>query len=136
MGLTISSPNKSIDMSASGFMRLRSTISFLFSPELGKHYDNLRHLVTDGDYYKYDRKTEELANKSGSKWYWLFDFLYESDIKGKLTYSKCQKLLDLIGDYDDNISYGYVACPDCAKFKDFKNILEDCVLNKYQMEWY
>lgn len=136
MGLTISSPNKSIDMSASGFMRLRTTIAYLHSVELGKHYDLLRKCNTPEEYDKYDSETVRLANNAGSKFYWLFDFLYESDIEGKLTYGKCHKLLDLIGDYDDDICYGYAGLPDCAKFKDFKDILSDCVQNKRQMTWY
>lgn len=136
MGITISSKNKSIDMSSAGFIRLRKTIAYLYSDEVGKHYEDLMSCNTTEDYNNYDLETVRLANNAGSKFYWLFDFLYDSDIEGKLTYGKCRKLLNLIGDYDDNISYGYVARPDCAKFKDFKNILEDCVLNKCQMEWY
>lgn len=136
MGLTIYSKNKSIDMSASGFMRLRTTIAYLRGVELGKHYDKAKICHTDEDYDKYDKETEELFNQYYSKDAWLFEFLYASDIEGKLTYGKCRKLLDIIGDYDDNICYGYAGLPDCAKFKDFKDILVDCVANKRQMIWY
>ena len=134
MGLTIHSPNNSIDMSASGFMKLRRTIAFLFNTEVGKHYDKLRYLITDGDCDKYDRETEKLVQKYGNDW--LFEFLYASDIEDKLTYGKCRKLLELIGDYDDDICYGYAGLPDCAKMRDFKEILSDCVTNKRQMIWY
>lgn len=38
-------------------------------------------------------------------------------------------------DYDDNVLYGYIGRPDCAKFRDFKAILQDCADNKCDMIW-
>ena len=41
----------------------------------------------------------------------------------------------VIGDYDDSIIYGYAGRNNPAKFKDFKEILQDCVDNKCFMVW-
>lgn len=41
MGLTIKSPNSSIDVSYSGFYRMRSAIAGMVSAEFGKDYDAL-----------------------------------------------------------------------------------------------
>lgn len=50
-------------------------------------------------------------------------------------YGACKELLKIIGDYDDNVLYGYIGRPDCAKFRDFKAILQDCADNKCDMIW-
>jgi hypothetical protein len=47
----------------------------------------------------------------------------------------CEKIYEVIKDYDDNVLYGYAGRPDCAKFKDFKKIVKDCVDNKCSMTW-
>lgn len=47
MGLTIKSPNSSIDVSYSGFYRLRSGIARMISAEFGKDYDALLESVSD-----------------------------------------------------------------------------------------
>lgn len=50
-------------------------------------------------------------------------------------YGACKEILKVIGDYDDNICYGYAGRSDCAMFRDFKAILQDCVDNKCDMVW-
>ena len=52
-----------------------------------------------------------------------------------IRYGACKNILKVIGDYDDNILYGYCGRPDCAKFADFKSILQDCVDTKSDMIW-
>lgn len=47
MGVTIKSPNSSIDVSYGGFYRLRSTIASMISAEFGKDYDALLESVSD-----------------------------------------------------------------------------------------
>lgn len=62
-------------------------------------------------------------------------FLYSADVEAKLPYGVAKKLLEVIGDYDDNIIYGYWGRPDRAMFKDFKAILQDCVDTKSALIW-
>lgn len=138
MGLTISSPNKSIDVSAAGFMRLRRRVAYCYDEELGRHYENLMSCETEEDYNNYSKKTNELFSNflcNHANPTWLFSFLYASDLEGKLSYGNCTKLLKIIVDCDDNIILGYAGSPGCATMKDFKQILVDCSLNKRQMKW-
>ena len=65
----------------------------------------------------------------------VVNFLLESDCDGKIRYGACKEILKVIGDYDDNICYGYAGRNDCAMFRDFKAILQDCVDNKCDMVW-
>ena len=65
----------------------------------------------------------------------IADFLYQSDCDGKIRYGTCKEILKVIGNYDDSIIYGYAGREKPAKFKDFKEILQDCVDNKCFMIW-
>lgn len=65
----------------------------------------------------------------------IVDFLLQTDVGGRIRYGACKNILKVIGDYDDNILYGYCGRPDCAKFADFKSILQDCVDTKSDMIW-
>lgn len=40
-----------------------------------------------------------------------------------------------IKDYDDDICYGYCDKPDCAMFKDFKELVKDCIDTNTPMKW-
>lgn len=56
-------------------------------------------------------------------------------MEAKLPYGVAKEVLKVIGDYDDNIIYGYAARPDAARFRDFKAILQDCVETKSMLAW-
>lgn len=141
MGITIKSPNHSIDMGYGGLLRLRRTVASLCPNEIRKHYyyllDNLIHL----QYHKeeadaYDERTDILYRKYKKQYGKVIDFLYASDCEAKLSYGTAKQLLDVIGDYDDSIIYGYAGWGDAAaRFKDFKEILMDCYLSKKQLIW-
>lgn len=65
----------------------------------------------------------------------IVDFCLQSDCEGSIRYGACKELLKVIGNYDDNICYGYAGREDCAMFRDFKKILEDCAEHKCNMVW-
>ena len=141
MGVTIKSKNKSIDMGCGGFHNLRTKVAELTSKDIYEHYCSLKYAPLFGEertqfFEEYDKKIVELAEKHKGKYNKILDFLYESDISGKMTYGTCKKIWEIIKDYDDNILYGYVGRPDCAKFKDFKEIIKDCVDAKTKLIWY
>ena len=50
----------------------------------------------------------------------IVDFCLQSDCEGSIRYGACKELLKVIGNYDDNICYGYAGREDCAMFRDFK----------------
>lgn len=141
MGLTISckKTGRSIDMGAGGFFRLRLKVSELAGDPWASHYAKLQRIpLFDPERTAFceafDAETERLiAEKKVS--IKLADFCLQSDCKGAIRYGTCKLLLKIIGDYDDNVCYGYAARPNCAKFCDFKAILQDCVAHKCDMRW-
>ena len=141
MGITIKSKNYSIDMGYGGFKNIREKIAELTGKEIGEHYKELdKGIFLYGtaleEFFKnYNKKIAELEEKFKIP-YGILDFLYATDCGGKITSKKCEQIYEVIKDYDDNILYGYAGRKDCAKFKDFKEIVKDCIDNKCNMEWY
>ena len=142
MGVTIENSKYSIDMGYGGFKALRTKVAELTTPDIYKHYRELDEAFSIFDknerkifFDKYDAKIEELSTKYDGKYDPVLDFLYASDCSGSITSDVCEAIYDIVKDYDDDICYGYVGRPDCAMFKDFKNILKDCIENQENMEW-
>ena len=145
MGVTIrcKKTGKSIDLGYSGFDRLRIKVARLYSDAFGEHYAKISEpsiMFMTGksrqEYFDiYNKKTQAMIDSKllDIK---IADFCYQADCEGNILYGACKNILKAIGDYDDDIPYGYCGRPDCAKFKDFKAILEDCVMTKSKMEWY
>lgn len=135
MGVTISNKNHSIDLSYSGFARLRDTIADLLNPEFGDLYKKWTSL----------EMSDEIGNKLLNNLYKdkkltdeddpIIKFLFAPDYHGKIPAKDCKILYNLIKDYDNNIKYGYIGRPDCAVFKDFKNIIETSSKNKWIVTW-
>lgn len=137
MGITISckKTGRSIDIGYGGFNGLRNKVAELAGGPFAEHYISLNPFG-DEDYFKeFDRKTREILNNKQAD-IKIVDFLLQSDCDGKIRYGACKNILKAIGDYDDDILYGYCGRPDCAKFKDFKAILKDCADNKCDMVWW
>ena len=141
MGITIKSKNYSIDMGYLGFNRLRKTVANLAGEELGKHYEHLDDVMfLCGEerinfFDEYNKKINYLYEKFNIS-NGLLDFLYASDCEAKISPEKCKQVYEIIKNYDDDVLYGYSGRKDCAKFKDFKEIVKDCIDSKCYMEWY
>ena len=142
MGLTIESKNCSIDMGAIGFDRLRTKVAELAGKDFGELYvkgkEGLR--LWDEERTKFFEKYNKEINKLDKKYNYEMNkvlyFLYASDIKAEMPVDVCKKLYEVIKDYDDDVAYGYVGRPDCAMFKDFKELVKDCIDNNCSMEWW
>ena len=141
MGVTIESKNYSMDMGYGGFANLRKKVAELAGKEIGKHYGKLdKGMFLYGEeraeFFKvYNKKIGELETRFKIP-RGILMFLYASDCEGKITSSKCKHIYEVIKNYDDDILYGYCGRGDCAKFKDFKVIVKDCIDNKYNMKWF
>lgn len=137
MGVSISckKTGKSIDMGYGGFFNLRKKVAELAGGPFAEHYASLKTFGDEEYFEAFDRKTSEILEKKQAD-IKIVDFCLQSDCDGKIHYGACKNILKVIGDYDDDIAYGYFGRPDCAMFKDFKEILEDCVKNKCDMLWY
>lgn len=139
MGVTIAcnKTRDSIDMGAGGFLRLRRKISDLCGEPWAAHYRELTDgsaIRDDAWYEDFDRKTLSLIEQKAVH-IKIADFLLQSDVKGRIRYGACKEILKVIGDYDDNILYGYAGLPDCARFRDFKRLLRLCAENKCNLVW-
>lgn len=142
MGVTIRCKKtwRGIDLSYSGFDRLRLKVSELCGEPWYGHYNSLLDKMVDlgpddGEFFKiFDQNTQKILEekKISVK---IVDFCLQNECKGSIRYGACKQILKVIGDYDDNVCYGYVGRPDCAMFRDFKAILQECVENKCDMVW-
>lgn len=142
MGVTISSKNKSIDLGYGGFMNLRVKVAELINPEIAEHYAKLEEGTflfgtIKVDFFKrYDEKTKRLDEKYDYKYNAILHFLYASDCEANMGVDVCKGIYEVIKDYDDDVCYGYCGRSDCAMFKDFKELVKDCIDNNEPMEWY
>ncbi len=142
MGVTVESKNHIIDLGVGGFNNLRKKIAELTAPDIAEHYENLSDgMFLSGQerkewFEKYDEKIEELNQKYNGEKSDILDFLYASDCSATMDVQHCKSIYEVIKDYDDNICYGYIGRPDCAMFKDFKEVVKDCIDTCTTMEWY
>ncbi len=143
MGVTIKckKTGRGIDLGYSGFARLRNKVAELMGEPFYSHYMKLDKapvsMRPDEEkkfYTEWDTDAIRLITENDLP-VKVVNFLLESDCDGKIRYGACKDILKVIGDYDDNICYGYVGRIDCAMFRDFKAILRDCVDNKCDMVW-
>lgn len=141
MGVTIESLNYSIDLGYGGFNNIRKRVAQLTGKEIGEHYEELdkgMFLPTSERkvfFEEYNKKISKLEERHSLP-HGILDFLYASDCGGTVSPEKCEQIYEVIKGYDDDILYGYCGRPDCAMFKDFKELVKDCVDNKCDMEWW
>lgn len=142
MGVTIDSKNKSIDLGYGGFNLLRTKISELTNTDIAEHYKELdkgSFLLGEDKrkefFKKYDAETDRIDKKYDCKYNSILHFLYASDCESTMEVDVCKDLYEIIKDYDDDIAYGYTGRSDCAMFKDFKELVKDCIDNNESMEW-
>lgn len=126
MGVTIHSKNRSIDMGYGGFFRLRQTVARLANPELGKCYEQLM-TISDEEINKCIDKNRISTD--------ICSFLFQPDCEGKLKVTECQRIFELIKDYNDNFVYGYAGLPDAASFADFKAAVKDGIDSHSGIRW-
>ena len=142
MGVTIESKNHSIDLGYIGFNLLRRKVAELTAEDIGVHYKELSKVFCYfGDeraihIERYNRKITELSEKYNGEKDGILHFLYAADTDGEMPVEICKEIYEVIKDYDDDILYGYSGRPDCAKFKDFKELVKDCIDNDCTMKWF
>ena len=141
MGVTIDSENCSIDLGYNGFNRLRTKVAELTAPDIFEHYMKLeKGMFLTGtmkkEFFKdYNTEIQRLSEKYNEEKDNILDFLYVSDCNGEMDVEHCKSIYDVIKDYDDDICYGYCGRPDCAMFKDFKELVKDCIDTNSSMNW-
>lgn len=124
-------------MGAFSFFRLRRDIAYCISDEFGKHYEKMPEACAKIiDVNEYNARTVQLIKKYHCKER-MIDFLYQSDVKGRLSPFKCKALYDQIVNMQNNNLYGYQAYPkECMTIEGFKELLEKCYRYRVYMVWY
>ncbi|MCG4526346.1 hypothetical protein [Intestinimonas massiliensis (ex Afouda et al. 2020)] len=145
VSITCRKTGRTIDMGGGGFLRLRRKVSELqggpfhdIYEEVCSWYPGCTAEAADEFDARINARIEELLadeDKTKRPDIKIIDFLLQTDVGGRIRYGACKNILKVIGDYDDNILYGYCGRPDCARFADFKAILQDCVDTKSDMIW-
>ena len=141
MGVTIESKNHSMDLGYGGFYNLREKIAELTASDIYEHYKKLGDAPYDEEkrkwfFEEYDSKISEISKKYRGEKDLILNFLYASDGNGTISVEACKAIYEVIKDYDDDILYGYIGKKDCARFRDFKEIVKDCIDNECEMEWF
>lgn len=137
MGITLGNREHSIDMGCGGFMALRQRIASLLSEEFGELYKvwvRPCSPISDEEGNRMLKTLYEAGTLTDNDDV-VIDFLFASDLGGKLSVKGCKRLWKLIKDYDDNIVYGYIGRPDRAMFKDFKEIIKESAENNWIVKW-
>lgn len=143
MGLTIRcrKTGRSMDMGGGGFLRLRRKVAELAGGPFVPIYQEVCawYPRSNGETAEqFDTHIEASVNEilaAGQADIKIVDFLLQSDIEGHIHYGACKNILRAIGDYDDDVFYGYVSHGELARFRQFRRILEDCVETKSDMSW-
>lgn len=143
MGITLKckKTGTNYDMGYFSFLILREKVAELCSPEFGEHYKTLKDAPFQNidncrtEFFRaFDRKTQELLD-SKAVHSEVVDFCLQSDCNGKIQYGACKEIYKHVKDYDDDYCYGYAASSNAMTFKDFKNLLQECIENKSQLVW-
>lgn len=133
MGIALQNKEYCMDMGYGTFFQLRKKIAHLYDENFGEIYE----LWVNGkcDNSTINRKIEELfQNKTFTDQdNYTLEFLFQSDCDGKISYKDCKRLLEVIGDYNDNIMYGYLYANH--SFSYFKEMLKDCVTKRRNLYW-
>lgn len=145
MGLTIKSPKSSIDVSYSGFYRLRSAIASMVSEEFGEAYDALFDHPSEEEEKaiseRLNRMIDEYENAHGAKYDRVFEFLFAPDIGGALSYGGCRTLQALIltshrGEWFHALLIGYAGWEHPATGADFMRLLDECARERKALKWF
>lgn len=132
MGLTIKSPNSSIDVSYGGLYRLRSAIASMVSAEFGEAYDALFNRPSEEEEKviseRLNRMISEYESVHGAKYDRVFEFLFAPDTGGTLSYGGCRTLQALIltsrgSEWFHALLIGYAGWERPATGADFMGIL-------------
>lgn len=140
MGLTLESKNCSLDFGCGGFNNIRTKVAELAAKDIGAHYKRLHtapfsEKLRKSFFEEYNKKISEISKAHNGELDGILNFIYAPDCDGEMSVEVCKQIYEVIKDYDDDICYGYSGRTDCAMFKDFKELVKDCIDSNCPMEW-
>lgn len=140
MGITIYANNgsRSFDGGAGGFMSLRTNIAKAWDKEFGEHYETLRRCYSEDDYQRFNEKTNQILLNERFKQEDedIVDFLFQSDIEGKISHKTCKKIYKIIKDIDFHGKiFTYAAYSDGKDYEYLKSFLLECYSHHRMLRW-
>ena len=149
MGVTIycKKTGHGIDMGYFGFNALRNKVAELNGEPFYSHmmklekppYFGARFVMPEEErkklFEEFDAETQRMVDEKLLSVH-VENFCMQPDVGGKIRHTACRELLKVIGDYDDDVQYGYSGRKNCAMFADFKALLQECVDNKCMLIWH
>lgn len=142
MGVTISATHSSyeFDMGYGGFSNLRKNIALALNDHFGKAYMNYSRCTTKEENKKNDRLCEMMIKTLGldKEYSDILDFLYASDIEGKISYKTCKKIADLLEPCMPVLRTKWFRYAAYAghDYEDFVAFLKECYRYHRNMHWY
>lgn len=131
----IEEPDIYFDTSPLFFAKLREKISELYGEPWASHYASLRRapagIGIKEFYTAFCEKTQKMIEDQEVPDY-LVQFCLLPDTDGTISYQDCEKLLELIGDYEDNFIYDIFNEYTIA---DFKELLRECIDKQCELGW-
>lgn len=140
MGITIKSNNFTVDVGYMAFNKFRIKVAELTNLKFGAHCKSLFESTylpdreKRGFFIKYNKETKRMIEESIVS-VGIANFCHQADYKGYIDQKQAKEIYEKIKDYDDDILYGYVGRPNCARFSDYKNIFKDCTENGGIIQW-
>lgn len=142
MGVTISATHSSyeFDTGYGGFFNLRKNIALALDDELGKMYIEYGKCVTKCQFKEIDNIIEHMIDSKhlDKNYKDVLDFLYASDIEGKISYKTCKKIADLLEPCMPALRTKWFRYAAYAghDYEDFVAFLKECYRYHRNMHWY
>jgi len=126
----------SFDMGGGGFFNIRKNIAYALNEDLGEVYESLLRCHYKADFEEHDRKANKIiADNNLEEYADVLDFLYASDIEGKISHKTCKRIYDLIKDIDFGDKCFRYAAQAHNDYEEFKQFLLECYSHHRKMRW-
>lgn len=143
MGVCITATNSSIEFKTSYgmFHRLRCNIAKAIDEEFAVLYHKATAFVYEADGIEAERELNNYLTKNYdyiSHVDEVLNFLFQSDVEGKVNYKTCRKILELIDHINfENENFQYVSNRTSENdYEVFKKFLKECIKYHRDMRWY
>ena len=137
MGISIGTNRKELSMGYGSFMVFRVEIAKAFSKKFGEKYeaylrDTLMNMCHPQALDLIDKRFNEYLStvKIPDD---VLDFLFQSDVKGKITYTTARKIRDLCNKSTYKNKFGYYS--DTRTMQEIAEIFDDAVKHRCNVKW-
>lgn len=125
-------------MEYTGFTDLIKKIAYIAAEDIGDSYtafcETPGFCASNPYLVEHLEKVSALDKKYNGEMSHILRFIYLSEKRTEIELDVCEALYQLIKDYDDgDVVYGYFNSADSPTFKQFQELVKDCIDNKCSM---